>query len=292
VRVTVQPSFYAKCDELRRQFEAAAGPSRDGAANRFVWDYWHIPDQYTYFRTLALNVIPPGMLADFTAELRAWGLAHLGTSRATVPWLSFYVDGCRQEIHSDVVQGMWSYVYSLTPWGDRQFSGGETLLGAELLLDYWRRFDPDQSTESRHLVDKVPAEYNQLCVFDSRLPHGVATVQGTRHPLQGRVALHGWFLDPEPSVDGPLPLQEILAVVMPISATTRAPVPGRLLGRTVWRLEIEADGRVDRASLVVHNLVAPDDEEAVERLVASQRGALESASLPAADGRSTALVLL
>ncbi len=68
-----------------------------------MWDYWHVPDQYTYFRTPALSVIPPSLLAKFTSALRSWGLTHLGTDRVPIPWLSFYVEGCRQELHSDVV---------------------------------------------------------------------------------------------------------------------------------------------------------------------------------------------
>jgi hypothetical protein len=169
-------------------------PDRVAGSERFIWDYWHIPQQYTYFRTIALNAISPALLGQFTEALRAWGRAHLGTDRITLPWLSFYIERCRQEFHSDVVQGMWSYVYSLTPWDDRHFTGGETLLGSPLLLDYWPTFDPSHSTESRTLVEQIPARFDQLTVFDSRLPHGVAVVEGTRDPVQARVALHGWSL--------------------------------------------------------------------------------------------------
>ena len=225
--------------------------------NRFVWDYWHIPGQYTYFRTLALNVIPPSLLAQFTEALRAWGHANLGADRATMPWLSFYVEGCRQELHSDVIQGMWSYVYSLTPWEERRFTGGETLLAGERLLDYWKGFDPEHSSESRHLIERIPALFDQLCVFDSRLPHGVAVVEGSREPLQARVALHGWFHDPEPSSDGPLTIEDAAPVIEVIRSRWREEGVrlGPFSGTAVWRLTVDEGGAVSAAELVVDNLV-------------------------------------
>ena len=222
MRVQTASSFFPRSADLRRHFEERVGPDREFTENRFVWDYWHIPGQYTYFRTLALNVLPPSLLAEFTEALRAWGRTNLGADRVTMPWLSFYVEGCRQELHSDVIQGMWSYVYSLTPWEDRRFTGGETLLAGERLLDYWKSFDPEHSSESRHLIERIPAHFDQLCVFDSRLPHGVAVVEGTREPLQARVALHGWFHDPEPSSEGPLTIEDATPVIEVIRTRWRA----------------------------------------------------------------------
>jgi len=255
--VATQTPFFTRADDLRREFTDRVAPDRVAKAERFIWDYWHIPQQYTYFRTVALNAISPALLGQFTEALRAWGVANLGTDRITLPWLSYYIEGCRQELHSDVVQGMWSYVYSLTDWEDRHFTGGETLLGSPQLLDYWPTFDPTRSTESRTLVERIPALFDQLTVFDSRLPHGVAVVEGTRDPVQARVALHGWFHDAVPTMRGGLDLEGSAAVLDGIRAASCRERErfGPLLGTSTWRVRIDPDGSVAEAVAVVDNLV-------------------------------------
>ena len=257
VRMLTAPDFFDRAGKLRRHFEELVGPSRNTEDSRFVWDYWHIPGQFTYFRTPALGAVPPTLLAHFTEALRIWGKEHLGATRVTVPWLSYYIEGCRQELHTDVEQGTWSYVYSLTPWEKRQFTGGETLLAGEHLLDYWGRFDPEHSREAPHLIERIPARFDQLCVFDSHLPHGVEIVEGTRDPLQARVALHGWFRPAEPVVDGPLSLEEAEPVLTSIGKRWREENSrlGPFFGEGVWRLLVEEDGQVVDVKLVVDNLM-------------------------------------
>jgi hypothetical protein len=295
MRVQTAPSFFPRSADLRRHFEERVGPDREFTENRFVWDYWHIPGQYTYFRTLALNVLPPSLLAEFTEALRAWGRTNLGADRVTMPWLSFYVEGCRQELHSDVIQGMWSYVYSLTPWDDRRFTGGETLLAGERLLDYWKSFDPEHSSESRHLIERIPAHFDQLCVFDSRLPHGVAVVEGTREPLQARVALHGWFHDPEPSSEGPLTIEDATPVIEVIRTRWRAEAArlGPFSGAAVWRLAVDEAGAVTAVELVVDNLVGVDPRAGEPAALQGVGEAmLQDARFPARGGPSSVLVPL
>jgi hypothetical protein len=297
MRVQTASSFFPRAGDLRRHFEERVGPGRATATpeNRFVWDYWHIPGQFTYFRTVALNVIPPSLLAEFTEALRAWGRTNLGADRVTMPWLSFYIEGCRQELHSDVIQGMWSYVYSLTPWEERRFTGGETLLADERLLDYWRRFDPERSSESRHLIERIPAHFDQLCVFDSRLPHGVAVVEGTREPLRARVALHGWFHDPEPSSDGPLTVEDATPVIHAIRSRwgNEGARLGPFRGTAVWRLAVDAGGAVSAVELVVDNLVGVDPRAGEpSELLSVGDAMLHEATFPARDGPSSVLVPL
>ena len=67
-------------------------------------------------------------LAELFSQLcrDRFGEDRLGCSRVSEPWLSFYVDGCRQELHADVPQGPWAFVFSLTRWDERPFEGGET----------------------------------------------------------------------------------------------------------------------------------------------------------------------
>jgi hypothetical protein len=294
MRVTTVPAFFGRSAELRSHFEERVGPERVNPEGRFVWDYWHIPGQYTYFRTPALNVIPPTLLAAFTTALRTWGQTTLGTARVTVPWLSFYIEGCRQELHSDVIQGMWSYVYSLTPWDTKQFTGGETLVAGQRLLDYWADFDPEHSSESKHLIERIPALFDQLCVFDSRLPHGVAVVEGTREPLQARVALHGWFHDPELSVEGSLTREDVEPAIDVLRAhwqreDTRL---GPFYGKAVWRITVDGDGGVSEVEAVVDNLIGAHPAADPSALLSVGAALIRDAAFPPGDGSSTVVLPL
>jgi len=212
-----------------------------------------------------------------------------------VPWLSYYIEGCRQELHSDVIQGMWSYVYSLTPWADRQFTGGETLIASETLLDYWLGFDPESSSESKQLIDRIPALFDQLCVFDSRLPHGVGVVEGTRDPLQARVALHGWFHEPEPSIVGFLSTQEAEQTIEELRTRWREQVSrlGPFYGKAIWRFSVDENGLVSQVNLIVNNLVAARHETGdVSALFAVSEEIIRDSAFPPSKGTSTVLLPL
>ena len=288
------PSFFDRAGDLRRQFEAQVGPSRDTEGSRFVWDYWHVPGQYTYFRTPALGVVAPSLLAAFTESLRTWGKQYLGATRVTVPWLSYYIEGCRQRLHTDVVQGTWSYVYSLTPWNGREFTGGETLLANDRILDYWGHFEHEHSSEARHLIERIPAQFNQLCIFDSRLPHGVGVVEGTRDPLKARVALHGWFHPPELTSDGPLDLDQAESALDALETRWVAENArlGPFFGETVWRLVVDQYGHVSNIDLVVDNLVAARGGADPSELRAATEAFISEAGFPPSSGQSTVILPL
>jgi len=290
MRVVVAPSFFDEAEQLRSQFEGLVRPIRSVEEKRFVWDYWHIPGQYTYFRTLAINVIRPSLLGALVGALSNWGLANLGTGQISSPWLSFYIEGCRQELHTDVVQGMWSYVYSLTHWDDRHFTGGETLLGSDRLLEYWERFNPTKSLESRHLIERIPPRFNQLCVFDSRLPHGVAQVEGTRDPLRARVALHGWFHNPEPTFSGSMRV-ELAQPALGLIFERWSEQKSRFApynGQATWLVSIRQEGNVDDVSLVVENFVGGNTDE----LLTAGASIIGQTTFPSSEGDSTLLLPL
>ena len=42
-----------------------------------------------------------------------------------------------QELHTDADNGPFSFTLSLTRWDGRRFTGGETVLLAPRVLDYW-----------------------------------------------------------------------------------------------------------------------------------------------------------
>lgn len=243
---------------MRSVFDQRVGPSRDADPARFVWDYWHVPGQYTYFRTHARRFFRPDLYRRFTAAVRQWGDAQLGCARISEPWLSYYIDGCRQELHTDVPHGPWAFVFSLTRWDERRFTGGETLLAGADMLDYWTGFDAIRPLEADELLARLPARFNQLTVFDARVPHGVAQVEGTRDPTQSRVVVHGWFLEPSLSVRGALSPNEAAPIVAQVRDAWRGLLAGAggLTGIATWRLRVGPDGSVVVADLVADTLVA------------------------------------
>lgn len=203
--VLIEDHFYGNAAHLRRHFETQFQNPRDTRSERFVWDYWHVPDQYTLVRTPAYHYFPEKIYMDFHKSLLQWGRRTLGCWDISPPWLSYYVDGCKQELHSDVPHGPWAYVFSLTPWKGRSFSGGETLILKPEVLSYWRNFASSEDREVNSFVDRIPAPMNRLIVFDPRYPHGVTEVRGTKDPLEARLVIHGWFMQPKTYIEGPLP---------------------------------------------------------------------------------------
>ena len=129
--VTTVDEFFPEAGEMRRVFDGRLGARWGAPPERFVWDYWHVPDQYTYVRTFADEFFPSELYRRFLDHLLAWGRATLGCTNIARPWLSYYVDGCRQELHADVPHGPWAFAFSLTNWPERSFTGGETFLLGE-----------------------------------------------------------------------------------------------------------------------------------------------------------------
>lgn len=203
--ILIEDNFYSKSKDLRGYFDQQFEDPRQTDSKRFVWDYWHVPDQYTLVRTPAYHYFPQKMYMEFHKSLVMWGRRTLGCWDISPPWMSYYVDGCKQEFHSDVPHGPWAYVYSLTPWKNRNFSGGETLLLKPEVLSYWQNFGDSKNRELGSFVDRIPSLMNRLTVFDPRFPHGVTEVRGTRDPREARLVIHGWFMEPKTYKEGPLP---------------------------------------------------------------------------------------
>src|SRR5206468_4646827 len=103
--------FSPLADELRAVFEDRFGDSRGGDGSRFVWDFWYVPGQYRLVRTPAYHYFPSRLYRDFHSSLVQWGRENLGCHDISPPWLSYYVDGCRQDLHADVPHGPWAFVF-------------------------------------------------------------------------------------------------------------------------------------------------------------------------------------
>lgn len=208
------PSFYPAFKDLRNEFDAHFKNSKSTHGKRFVWDFWYDKDQYHLIRTPAFHYFQKTNYKNFHSHLVQWGRENLGCHDISPPWLSYYVDGCFQNLHSDVPHGPWAFVYSLTP-NRKEFRGGETLILKSETLNYWSNYIDQKNREYPSFVDRIESKMNQLIVFDPRFPHGVTEVKGTRDPLKSRLVIHGWFVNPRPYVTGGLSTSQVQKAVQP-----------------------------------------------------------------------------
>lgn len=260
--ILIEDQFYKGADKLRQYFEAQFADPKDTRSERFVWDYWHVPDQYTLVRTPAYHYFPQKLYMDFHKSLLMWGRRTLGCWDISPPWLSYYINGCKQEFHSDVPHGPWAYVFSLSPWRNRKFTGGETLIMKPEVLSYWRNFGGAQDRELASFVDRIPALMNRLVVFDPRYPHGVTEVRGTQDPMEARLVVHGWFMEPKTYIEGPLPTRSTEKILnqgfdrlQTLLAQTEL-----VQGTVSLQLQVGTNGSVKSAKFATNTLLNLDGE--------------------------------
>jgi hypothetical protein len=243
-----------------------------------VWDWWHVPGQYTALRTPAWTYFPRGIYEAFHRRLVAWGRETLGCHDISPPWLSCYIDGCRQDLHGDLPHGPWAFVFSLTNWRGRAFRGGETLLLRDGVLDYWAEFQSERSIEEPDLVRAIEPKFGRLTAFDPRIPHGVREVTGTRDPREGRLVIHGWFVQPRPFIEGKLSakqLQSRIDSLMDHLGGWIGALP--IAGMLSLRFTIDREGRARHANLLSDNTRVPAvDEPQRAKLVRKLRTAIET----------------
>ena len=258
--ILIADRFFAEAPQLRHFFANKYADPRAARGDRFVWDYWHVPGQYTHLRTPAAAYFPRQIFHRLQAALLKFGRENLGCAEISPPWLSLYVDGCEQRLHSDVPHGPWAFVFSLTEWNRRQFTGGETIMLRPQTLNYWQSFSQQEEHEYDAFVESVPAKFNRLTVFDPRLPHGVSRVRGSQDPLHGRLVVHGWFTEPRPFVVGALSPRRCQGVLhqfvhkLGASVATLSPVHGTICLR--W--SIAPNGHIRRHHVVSNSLLSLD----------------------------------
>jgi hypothetical protein len=280
--------FAPEAKTLRAAFDAKFAEPRAAKADRFVWDWWHVPGQYTALRTPAWQYFPKKVYDAFHQRLVWWGRRNLGCHDVSPPWLSCYVEGCRQELHGDLPHGPWAFVYSLTPWEQRKFRGGETLLLREEVLDFWRDFVSERSVEERDILREIPSLFNRLTVFDPRLPHGVRRVDGTHDPREGRLVIHGWFVQPRPFAEGPLPGAQLQARIDELSERIAPLLAISIAGMLSLKFRVGADGRVSGEKVLSDTTRVPAEEEPLRRrLLRGSLAALRALRFPRQRGPST-----
>lgn len=208
-RSLIVDRFAPEAKALRHHFEERFADPRSARGDRFVWDLWNVSGQYTALRTPAYLYFPKKLYEAFHQRLVWWGRRTLGCHDVSPPWMSCYVNGCEQRLHGDLPHGHWAFVFSLTPWERRTFRGGETLLLRDEVLDFWSGFQSVREQEEPELLEAIEPRFNRLTVFDPRIPHAVRRVDGSMDPREGRLVIHGWFVQPRPFIEGPLSTDEL-----------------------------------------------------------------------------------
>jgi hypothetical protein len=290
--VLIVDRFHQDARRLRAVFDERFANPRSTRGDRFVWDFWHVPDQYTLVRTPAWEYFPRKVYDPFHRALVTWGRRTLGCWDVSPPWLSFYVEGCEQKLHSDVPHGPWAFVYSLTPPGRPRFTGGETLLVRPEVLDYWRSFREARDRELASFVERIPSRFDRLVVFDPRLPHGVTRVAGTHDPREARLVVHGWFTEPRPFFEGShsgRAVERGLAEAVPRAAEAARP-HGALDGFASYRLDVDRSGAVRAVRPLASTVVSADEPRAAGRALGAVARALRAARFGRARG-TTAITL-
>jgi len=267
--VLIVDRFAPEAHALRSVFDSRFAAPREAHGDRFVWDYWHVPGQYTALRTPAWTYFPRALYARFHNRLVAWGRAHLGCHDISPPWLSLYVEGCRQELHGDLPHGPWAFVFSLTHWRGRTFRGGETLMVRDDVLDFWHDFVSVRAVEHDELIRAVAPQFARLTVFDPRVPHGVRAVTGTHDPREGRLVIHGWFVQPRPFVRGALPVRALAARISELTDRLGAWIADRpIAGLVSFSFDVDRRGHVLEPRVLSDTTRAPRaDERARKALV-------------------------
>ena len=225
-------------------------PYRHSPQTHMNWNYWHVPGLYTYLRTLPEKVIGPELAKDFRARLSAWAAETLGLGAAEAPYLSLYINGCRQGQHNDSKNGRFGFVYSLTR-NVRKTSGGETLIWRE--EDYFEtRFQ--RPCSGPDFYESIEPRFNRLLVFDDRLPHAVQIVEGNMDPLEGRLVIHGHIRESGPIVEGPLRREAVAEVANRLAERYAAELGNALAiyhGPAAVRFTVCRDGRVEGTRLIL-----------------------------------------
>ena len=233
-----------------------------------VWNYWHIPELYTYLRTNCDKIIEHARMQRFMAALTDWSVRTLGMGYISWPYLSLYVSGCKQGIHNDSTNGRFAFVYSLTK-NDRKTSGGETIVLKEGDAFRSRLTMPGAGTT---FYDLIEPKFNRLAVFDDRMPHAVERVDGSMDPIEGRLVLHGHISESGPIVQGALTPPAINAVVHSRISGLVAEIaagPERYHGPVALRFTILPSGDVADAVILVDRVARGDGMEKGTEAVAA-----------------------
>jgi hypothetical protein len=287
-RQHVMGHFFEDAEAMREAIDMCF---KDAYARRISWHYFCDPLKYTYLRTTPQEVIPKPIFESFMQRLRLWCTENLGLMPVGLPNLHLMVNGCRLGFHSDFHNGTWGYVYSLTRWEERRFSGGETLLLRDGVPSYKKHH-----VHGEVLYELIPANFNQLLVFDDRIVHATPTIEGSMDPMDGRIALVGHIRATSPLVTGSIQGTEARRVVLQALSLLgdRIRTYKDVQGTVTYRLAIVATGAVESVTVLTDNVITPftgyGHSDAVASVKSIIQHALAGLRFSAAAGNSTLIV--
>jgi Rps23 Pro-64 3,4-dihydroxylase Tpa1-like proline 4-hydroxylase len=266
-----------------------AEPGNHRAETHQIWNYWFVPDIYTYLRTRPEKIIEHDKVGTFVDALRAWSIEKLGLGKISWPHLSLYVSGCRQGLHNDSRNGRFAFVYSLTR-NERRTIGGQTMVFRE--HDLFRR-NLQVANAGVGFYDLIEPRFNRLVVFDDRLVHGVERVEGSMDPAHGRWVLHGHIEEAGPIIAGALGiemLRDVIREVMDQFVNDWSAAIQLYHGPLVLRLKILPAGRVAELAIILDRVIQQDGDVDWESLRTKLLEAISHAVFPAA-GAETKVTL-
>lgn len=252
-----------------------------------IWNYWHVPGLYTYLRTNPEKLIDRQHVDSLFQGLRSFAEDRLGLAEVSWPYLSMYVNGCKQNLHNDSTNGRFAFVYSLTK-DRRMTTGGETIVYKEgdLFRDHVA-----QANAGPGFFSSIEPKFNRLVIFDDRMPHAVERVEGSMEPLEGRFVFHGHIKERGPIVRGALKPnvanEAVMSVLVPFCDDAFARI--RLYhGPLVVRLTVAPNGVVESCRVLVDRVTARDRSDAEwDGLRADLVGRFLALRFPEADGPTT-----
>lgn len=241
--------------DMRQAFDDRFSNPLETTSERFVWDYWHVPSQYSLMRTPADAFFPDDLYQQLESQILDFGCRELGCRSISPIWLSYYVHGHRQEFHTDAPHGPLAFVLSLTDFEQRKFSGGETMLLKDRILNFWKTHG-EKSIELHDILELVEPRFNRMTVFDPRIPHGVRMVEGVSDPREGRIVLHGWYTEPSAYFEGAID-EELATEILNTSLSSLYQSLSQLpeaTGILNSRLDIRSDGSVEQICILANTL--------------------------------------
>lgn len=242
---------------MRRDIDAHFENPGQHDAGHQVWNYWYVPESYTYLRTTPEKVISRDKVDAFVDGLSRWAAMNLGFPAVTWPFLSLYIPGCSQVLHNDSTNGRMGFVYSLTR-NDRKTIGGETIVMQD--RDLFRAY-LDKPAAGVGMFDKIEPLFNRLVLFDDRVPHAVQRVEGAMDPREGRFVLHGHISEGGIVAQGGLHADQVKAATDETIAELRDLVSPTIKGPLVIRLTISAHGSVDGIRPILDRLASSASED-------------------------------
>lgn len=248
-RKHVAGEFFSEAETMR---EAIDSRFKDAYSQAVKWNYFSVPRLYTYLRVSPQEIIPEDLYRRFMSRFKEWCTENLGLAPIGDPALHLMVNGCKLELHSDFHNGTWGYVYSLTRWQNRHFSGGETLLMRDGVPSFKKHH-----AHGEELYELVPAHFNQLLVFDDRIAHATPVIEGTMDPMEGRIALVGHIRATSPTVTGHLVSAEVESILLEayVQLQNRLKPYKDVHGTITYRLSIGTTGRVESITTLTDNLI-------------------------------------